>query len=95
MSVIKCPDHDHSDDLREVFETPGSRQVANLLVSEGLKVAEAEGVIIPQEEADHILQKVRVINYELSEIKGNTSGDRITPREQDLDVCGCSEEKAV
>ena len=46
-----------------MFETPGSRQVANLLVSEGLKVAVAEGVIIPQEEADHILQKVRVIIY--------------------------------
>merc|ERR1712241_1361109 len=37
--------------LREVFETPGSRQVANLLVTEGLAVAAAEG-------ADHILQKV-------------------------------------
>ena len=44
--------------LREVFETPGSRQVANLLVTEGLAVAAAEGVNIPPEEADHILQKV-------------------------------------
>ena len=44
-----------------MFETPGSRQVANLLVSEGLKVAAAEGVSIPQEEADHILQKVGLI----------------------------------
>ena len=44
--------------LREVFETPGSRQVANLLVTEGLAVAAAEGVNIPTEEADHILQKV-------------------------------------
>ena len=44
--------------LREVFETPGSRQVANLLVTEGLAVAAAEGVNIPAEEADHILQKV-------------------------------------
>ena len=45
--------------LREVFETPGSRQVADLLVTEGLAVAAAEGVIIPTEEADHILQKVQ------------------------------------
>ena len=44
--------------LREVFQTPGSRQVANLLVTEGLSVAAAEGVNIPAEEADHILQKV-------------------------------------
>ena len=44
--------------VREVFETPGSRQVANLLVREGLAVAAAEGVNIPSEEADHILQKV-------------------------------------
>merc|ERR1711874_1807 len=34
--------------LREVFETPGSRQVSNLLVTEGLSVAEAEGVSIPK-----------------------------------------------
>ena len=45
--------------LREVFETPGSRQVADLLVTEGLAVAAAEGVNIPTEEADHILQKVQ------------------------------------
>ena len=38
---------------------------------------------------------VDLINNGLSEIKGNTPGDRITPREQDLNVCGCSEEKAV
>ena len=44
--------------VREVFETPGSRHVANLLVREGLAVAAAEGVNIPSEEADHILQKV-------------------------------------
>jgi len=44
--------------LRNVFETPGSRQVANLLIGEGLAVAAAEGVDIPAEEADHILQKV-------------------------------------
>ena len=43
-----------------MFETPGSRQVSNLLVTEGLSVAEAEGVSIPKKEADHILQKVRV-----------------------------------
>ena len=48
----------HWDSVREVFETPGSRQVANLLVREGLAVAAAEGVNIPGEEADHILQKV-------------------------------------
>ena len=88
--VMSCPDH---CDLREVFETPGSRQVADLLVSEGLKVAEAEGVTIPQAEADHILQKVRVIIDKFSE--QNIPGDRITPREQDLNVCGCPEEKAV
>ena len=41
-----------------MFETPGSRHVANLLVREGLAVAAAEGVNIPSEEADHILQKV-------------------------------------
>ena len=56
-------------------------------------MAEAEGVIIPQEEADHILQKVGVIVDKFSE--QNIPGDRITPREQDLDVCGCPEEKAV
>lgn len=44
--------------LREVFETPGSRVVADLLVKEGLAVAKAEGVNIPSEEADHILTKV-------------------------------------
>jgi len=44
--------------LREVFETPGSRVVADLLVREGLAVAKAEGVVIPDEEADHILEKV-------------------------------------
>jgi len=44
--------------LREVFETPGSRVVGDLLVREGLAVAAAEGVDIPAEEADHILQKV-------------------------------------
>jgi len=44
--------------LREVFETPGSRAVADLLVREGLAVAAAEGVAIPAEEADHILEKV-------------------------------------
>jgi len=44
--------------LREVFETPGSRVVANLLVKEGLAVAKAEGVEIPGDEADHILEKV-------------------------------------
>lgn len=44
--------------LREVFETPGSRVVADLLVKEGLAVAAAEGVDIPAEEADHILEKV-------------------------------------
>ena len=57
MFTVTTTDH------RQVFETPGSRQVANLLVSEGLKVAAAEGVIIPKEEADHILKKVRVIFY--------------------------------
>ena len=46
--------------LREVFETPGSRVVANLLVKEGFAVAEAEGIVIPHDEADHILQKVTV-----------------------------------
>jgi len=44
--------------LREVFETPGSRVVADLLVKEGLAVAKAEGVNIPGDEADHILEKV-------------------------------------
>lgn len=44
--------------LREVFETPGSRVVADLLVREGLAVAKAEGVDIPADEADHILDKV-------------------------------------
>ena len=48
----------HWHSVREVFETPGSRHVANLLVREGLAVAAAEGVNIPSEEADHILQKV-------------------------------------
>ena len=43
---------------REVFETPGSRVVADLLVKEGLAVAKAEGVDIPGDEADHILEKV-------------------------------------
>ena len=51
--------------LREVFETPGSRQVANLLVTEGLAVAAAEGVNIPTEEADHILQKVPAWSLEI------------------------------
>merc|ERR1712038_2234820 len=44
--------------LREVFETPGSRVVADLLVREGFAVAEAEGIVIPQDEAAHILDKV-------------------------------------
>ena len=44
--------------LREVFETPGSRVVADLLVREGFAVAEAEGIVIPHDEADHILEKV-------------------------------------
>jgi len=44
--------------LRQVFETPGSKDVADLLVLEGLAVARAEGVAIPEEEADHILKKV-------------------------------------
>jgi len=44
--------------LREVFETPGSRVVADLLLKEGLAVAKAEGVVIPADEADHILEKV-------------------------------------
>ena len=44
--------------LREVFETPGSRVVADLLVKEGFAVAEAEGIVIPQDEAAHILDKV-------------------------------------
>ena len=44
--------------LREVFETPGARVVADLLVKEGLAVAAAEGVMIPTEEAAHILEKV-------------------------------------
>ena len=43
---------------REVFETPGSRVVADLLLKEGLAVAKAEGVVIPADEADHILEKV-------------------------------------
>ena len=46
--------------LREVFETPGSRVVADLLVREGFAVAEAEGIVIPQDEAAHILDKVLV-----------------------------------
>ena len=41
-----------------MFETPGARVVADLLVKEGLAVAAAEGVIIPTEEAAHILEKV-------------------------------------
>ena len=44
--------------LREVFETPGSRVVADLLVREGFAVAEAEGIVIPHDEAAHILDKV-------------------------------------
>jgi len=44
--------------LREVFCTPGSREVADLLVREGLQVAKAEGIEIPAAEADHILEKV-------------------------------------
>ena len=41
-----------------MFETPGSRVVADLLLKEGLAVAKAEGVVIPEDEADHILEKV-------------------------------------
>ena len=80
-----------------MFETPGSRQVANLLVSEGLKVAAAEGVSIPQEEADHILQKVGLIiqMQDRVNIPRHISGDRITPGEQGLNVRGCPQEKAV
>ena len=48
--------------LRQVFETPGSRVVADLLVREGLAVAEAEGIAIPHDEADHILEKVGFVN---------------------------------
>jgi len=44
--------------LRQVFETAGAKAVGDLLVLEGLAVARAEGVDIPEEEADHILKKV-------------------------------------
>ena len=73
--------------LREVFETPGSRQVANLLVTEGLAVAAAEGVNIPAEEADHILQKVYFMINCTYFISTTSPGDCIQTREQDLNVC--------
>ena len=74
---------------REVFETPGSRVVADLLVKEGLAVAKAEGVNIPEDEADHILEKVVDKKRENS---GNYAwpGYCFPPREQDLHVRGCS-----
>ena len=74
---------------REVFETPGSRVVADLLVKEGLAVAKAEGVNIPEDEADHILEKVVDKKCENS---GNYTwpGYCFPPREQDLHVRGCS-----
>ena len=37
-------------------------------VREGLAVAAAEGVNIPAEEADHILQKVIVVNLSIGQI---------------------------
>ena len=59
-------------------------------------MAAAEGVNIPKEEADHILQKVGLIIIRTEvKIPRHISGDRISPGEQDLNVCGCPEEKAV
>ena len=69
-------------------------------VREGLAVAAAEGVDIPAEEADHILQKVMMMvmmmiynyddnhdNVKVWSIFCKTEGDCQQTGEQDLDVC--------
>ena len=60
-------------------------------------MAAAEGVSIPQEEADHILQKVGLIIQTQDRVKipRHISGDRVAPGEQNLNVCGCPQETAV
>ena len=77
-----------------MFETPGSRVVADLLVKEGLAVAKAEGVNIPSEEADHILTKVTAKTDD-AKYTHHHPGDCLAPGEQDLDVRGRAQEKAV
>ena len=87
---------------RQVFETPGSKDVADLLVLEGLAVARAEGVAIPEEEADHILKKVVLILVEVVMVVMVVmvvvlvvAGDRQPPGEQELHVRGRPEETPV
>ena len=81
---------------RQVFETPGSKDVADLLVLEGLAVARAEGVAIPEEEADHILKKVVLILVEVVMVVVLVvAGDRQPPGEQELHVCRRPEETPV
>ena len=69
-----------------MFETPGSRVVADLLVKEGLAVAKAEGVNIPSEEADHILEKVTRVKTDDTKYSHHHPGDSLATGEQDLDV---------